>query len=652
MPREWPVNMPLPAMDCRIVQLRRAAPYLAALAIAASVCPSLFAGLPPHTHDHNFHLANAVETERLLRSGRVVGWSDFQLGGHLANGFYPPAVSAAIAGLHWAARGFLSWDAAYAILFLTFLATFSLGVFMLTRQLVGAWAAVACAAVALLWDRGGLFNGGWYFYVDLGVWPFGFSVAWTLATVAVLPQLFAQGSARRVATVSALIALAVLTHPFALVSLTLLVGLELAVWSAMRRISLRALVRTAVAFAAGLAISAWWWVPFALRSNELERYSVPPISVGQYARQLAILYGGDLISWWVFPFALLGTRMAWKRREPWGRWFALVSWGLLLSSTELLYAAARIDVRHGWLSILQPIRLQAIARLLLVALAVLAASAVATRAWRRLRSLRRRTMLAIATSAACLLAGGVYAARAHVKLPRGGAPHRPTCYSAAEERDLQSLLEALRGRLAGHRIAVDNHCLVLAASRIEVPFFKIGASPANLFAGKFSTEEPDALAHLGVAVVLSDGPRTGPLGDLPLLARRGRFQARSMSPRERVETSEPAARATIERWSDEEIRLNLEGPNEADVRLWVNYSPQWRAWQGDQPLPIQPVRVGEARLIGFRAMPGEVRLGFVARASTRVCQALSLLALGATLVALARELLRKRGFRGFAEASR
>src|SRR5260370_41467250 len=143
-------------------------PYLTVLLISFLVCPSLLVSLPPHSQDHNFHLANAVETELLLRSGRLVGWSDFQLGGYLANGFYPPAVSASIAALHWIGRGALSWDAAYSMVFRAFLVTFAISIFALVRPIAATWPAVATAAVALLWDRGGLFNGGWAFSLALG----------------------------------------------------------------------------------------------------------------------------------------------------------------------------------------------------------------------------------------------------------------------------------------------------------------------------------------------------------------------------------------------------------------------------------------------------------------------------------------------------
>jgi len=633
---------PFASMGARPSRLRGALPYLTVVLIALLVCPSLLVGLPPHSHDHNFHLANAVETERLLRGGRLVGWSDFQFGGHLANGFYPPAVSAAIAALHWIARGRLSWDAAYSIVVLAFLVTYAISIFALVRRIAGAWPAVATAAVALLWDRGALFNGGWYFYLNLGVWPFGFCVAWVLAALAVLPRTFNERGVGRVWAVAVFSALAVLTHPFALMVLPVLAGLQFVVWAAMGRIQLRGMLRAAVALGLGLALSAWWWAPFMLRSGELEKYAVPPVSVPLFLELLSKGSGGDLVSWWVLPGALVGTWLAWREREPWGRWCGLAGWGLMLFSTEIPYLPLRVDLQHGWLATLQLVRLQAVGRLFLMALAVRALFEAAKYARRRFPGFRRSWLVGAGAAAACGVAALLLAGK--LKVPRSGAPHRPTCYSRSEEIELRELLDALKPRLQGRRLAVGDgdHCLVLSVSLIEVPFFKIGRTPASLFGGKFSTEDPVVLGRVGVAALIGDAPIDGPLAGLPVIERRGRFEARALEPLARIEASDPAARVSVRHWSDEEIRLQLDAPGETDLRLWVNFSPQWKAAHEGQPLPVNVAPIGEARLIQLRSPPGAIRLQFAIRPSTRVCQAISLLAVAAMLGSLARRFVRKR----------
>jgi hypothetical protein len=305
-----------------------------------------------------------------------------------------------------------------------------------------------------------------------------------------------------------------------------------------------------------------------------------------------------------------------------------------------------VDLEHGWLATLQLVRLQAVARLLLTALAVQALFLGAQYARRPAGGLRRWWLVGAGAAAVCGAAVVLYAGPWKLKVPRGGAPRRPTCYSKGEEIELRELLDALKPRLKNHRIAVDNHCLVLAASLIEAPFFKIGPTPVNLFGGKFSTQDPAELGRLGVAALLrdgqSDGQSDGPLAGLPLLERRGRFEARALEPQARIEASDPMARISLDHWSDEEIRLQLDAPRETDLLLWVSFSPQWKAAYEGRPLPVQVAPVGDARLIQLRSPPGKIRLEFSTLPSTRLCQAISLLTLAAMLGSLAPKFRRKR----------
>jgi hypothetical protein len=392
----------------------------------------------------------------------------------------------------------------------------------------------------------------------------------------------------------------------------------------------------------GLALSAWWWVPFVLRSSQMEPYSIAPVSARQFFGLLSMGAGGDLVSWWVFPGAVVGTWFAWRGREPWGRWCALAGWALLLGSTELPYLPFGTDLGHGWLAILQPVRLQAVARLLLMALAVQALFLAAQYARRRVRGLRRSWLVGAGAAAVCCAAALLYAGPWKLKVPRGGAPRRPTCYSKSEEIELRELLDALKPRLKNHRIAVEHHCLVLAVSLVEVPFFKIGTTPANQFGGKFSTQDPAELGRLGVAALLRDGQSDGPLAGLPLLERRGRFEARALEPQARIEASDPMARISVDHWSDEEIQVQLDAPRETDLLLWVSFSPQWKAAYEGRTLPVQVAPVGDARLIELRSPPGKIRLEFSTLPSTRLCQGISLLTLAAMLGSLAPKFRRKR----------
>src|SRR5260370_25875592 len=95
----------------------------------------------------------------------------------------------------------------------------------------------------------------------------------------------------------------------------------------------------------------------------------------------------------------------------------------------------------------------------------------------------------------------------------------------------------------------------------------------------------------------------GPVAGFALGGRGGRFEARSLEPQARIEASDPVARISVQHWSDEEIRLQLDAPGETDLRLWVNFSPQWKAAHEGRPLPIHVAFVGAVRLIQVQTPP-------------------------------------------------
>jgi hypothetical protein len=628
------------------VDSRKTAYWLVAALIGILVCPSLLVGLPPHSADHNLHLASAVETERLLRTGRVVGWSDFQFAGHLANGFYPPLPALLVASLHWLTQASLNWDATYSIVLLIFLMTLSLSICALARPIVGDWAALVAAFTALLVDRGSWltpWGGGWYFYIYLGVWPFMLSVALVFAALALLREALLDRSPARLWGFGVLTTFAILAHPFALVLLPALASLQLLVWRTMRRVQSRALLSVLAFYGLGLALAAWWWVPFLMRRSQMEMFPLPP----QPARQLlSIVKTGiatDRIIWWVLPGALLGSWLAWQKREPWSRWCVLASWGLWFASTELPYLPFGLDLRHGWVANLQLVRFQIPARLLLIILASGGVFWLARLVWRRM------TRIVLICGAIAISSVGImlWIKPTTFRLPRSGAPHRPSCYTKTEESQLREILLLAKERTGTGRLALyssdpNRHCLALSASLIEVPFFKIGVTPANQFGGKFSTEDPALLADIGATALLTDEALPPALSVLPLLARLGSFQVRAIDPRPRVRATHPEARVTIPHWSDEDIRLLVDTPEQTRLQLFVDFSPEWQASQAGGMLETEVYPLGGARFLQVRAGSGELKFQFRALPSTRASNAISTIALAALLGFVGTQLIRAK----------
>ncbi|MFL5357507.1 hypothetical protein [Archangium sp.] len=604
-------------------RVERWAPVLAVL-LGTLLWPSVWWGVPPHSADHNVHLANAVEAERLLRSGRLVGWSDFQFAGHPANAFYPPLASLTLAGLHLLTGGVLGWDGSYAVVLGAFLGGFALALFVLLRPVLGPLWTLGVLALCLFVDRGGTYAGGRHWYLDMGVWPFGASVALVLAVLARLPRYLVEGGRREALVPGVLWGLALLFHPFALVLFFPLAALQGAFFwreaGGWRPVLLRGLAVSAV----GLGLAAWWLIPFLLRAPQAEHVGAPPLPLAKLGSGV---WGGELVPGlpgWVGPLALLGSAVAWRKGGAWGRWLVLATWGALVLTTDGPYRLLGLEKNHT-LEGLQVMRFRAVGRLLLGGLAGLAGRECFL-AWRARRwwTVGTLGLLSVAGVGTWRLRGGD---------PPGGTSEPPKqfqCYTAGEEAGLARLLHDVRPRLGEGRLALyspspHSHCLVLAVPWLERPFFKVGYTPATVFGGKFSTTNPLMLGRLGVTAVLMDASASGPLGGLPVLARQGRFEVREVRPLPRVGAVTPGAQARVLSWEDEAVRLRLTGPEPTEILLWMDWAPEWHATREGQEVPLEPALVEGARLMKLRAGPGEVVLRFGPSRGARPAALLSVL---------------------------
>jgi len=603
----------------------RWAPLVAVL-LGTLLWPSAWVGVPPHSADHNVHLANAVESGLLLRSGRLVGWSDFQFAGHPANAFYPPLVNLTVPALHLLTGGLLGWDGTYSVVLLVFLGGFALALFVLLRPVLGPLWALGALGLCLFVDRGGTYAGGRHWYLDMGVWPFGASVALVLAALARLPE-YLVGRGRREALVpGVLLGLGLLAHPFALVLFfPLAAPLVALVWKEAGG-GLQAPRRWLAVSAIGLGLAAWWLVPFLLRGGQAEHVGSPPQSL---TRLWSGIWGGELVPGlpgWVGPLAVVGSGVAWLKGGVRGRWLVLATWGALLLTTDGPYRLLGLE-KNRTIEGLQVVRFRAVGRLLLVGLAVLTvrelfATLRARHGWR-------------AGTLGLLACAGVGTWRLRGGDPSGGTSEPPKhfqCYTAEEEAGLEQLLrEALprmgQGRLALYNPSPHQHCLMLAVPRVERPFFKVGYTPATVFGGKFSTTDPVMLGHLGVTAVLMDAPADASLAGLPVLARRGRFEVREVPPLPRVVAETPGAWAEVLSWEDEAVRLRITGPEPTEVLLWMGWAPEWRATREGRKVPLEPALVEGARLMKLRAAPGEVELRFGPSRGARPAALLSVLTL-------------------------
>ena len=572
----------------------------------------------PLSGDHPAHLANAVETNRLLERGEVVGWSDFKFAGHLSSGYYPPLGALLVDGVHRVGAGRLDWDGALAISLV--LAAAAGGALLLAFFRSWAGSAVAFIAVVLaFWvDQGDLWVGGRFFFLELGVWPFVLSAFLAMGAIALIPPLLLHPTAGRILATAVLVGLSVLAHPFGLVLLALVGG--------SRAFSLRTLVRTrrwvaAVAAAAlGLLLAAWWLVPFMLRAGGVENWPADGVWGREALHLLAVgaVFRGAPAG--LLPWAALGALVALRHRGAGLRWALGLTILLWLVTWEPLWPRWARPVLEGG----QWVRLQIAGRWLFFALAAVGALTL-------LRTPARGAIPRRLIAAAALVAASVFMVRLD---HRRAAPGLGPCWSTSDDADLRALASDLRrgaGRLALYAPDENRHCILRAVPWAGRPYVKLGFTPADTFADKFWTVDPLLLQRIGVTAVLSDGPPPPSLGSAPLVQRRGRFEVHLLPELSRVESLSPGETVEVVAWTDERILLRVAGTqSEIPLRLYVTASPRWEAYEGGRRVPLRTVSIGGGRFLELIARPGLVDIQFspsIAERASALVSLISLLAL-------------------------
>jgi hypothetical protein len=578
----------------------RVRPFLLFLLLAAAAGGLSTFPLPANgqrSGDHPAHLANAVETERLLARGQVVGWSDFKYAGHLANGYYPPLAALLVAGVHRVGRPLLDWDAAYDACLLAVLCLGGALVFAFLRGLAGTAAALVGTVVAFWLDPGALWVGGRFFVLELGVWPFALSAFLVAGALAILPAVLARPTLPRLAALAVLVALAVLAHPFAVVMLGLLGPTRAALVPAPLR-TRPGILASLVSGAFGFLLAAWWLLPFAARAGGVERWPADGIHGHEALHLLATgaVFRGAPAG--LLPWALLGTVAGLRTSRRSGvLWAALAAGTIWFLTLEPLWPGRLV----GLLENAQWVRLQIAGRWLFFGLAGLGAVMLA-------RGLARaaswRTVLAGTGLVACTVA--------MVLGDRQPRMHLRACWPEADDavlRDIGRSLAQGSGRVALYSADTNHHCLLRLVPWAGRPYIKLGFTPADTVEDKFWTLDPTILARIGVTAVVSDGGWPAALAALPLVQRQGRFSVRGISPLPRAESLTPGADAQVVSADEERLLLRVSGPpGPVRVRLYVTSDVGWEATQGDRPLPLLDEHLGEGRLLTFRAEPGPVEL--------------------------------------------
>lgn len=595
--------------------------------------------------DHPTHLYQAwLLVERMLPSGRLTGWSDLRWAGYPALELYP------IGGPLWVALwraltfGQLGWEATYALALWAMLAANVAATYVAARRLAGPGAA-AVAALLVLFERGWPRQGGDHYAVDVGVWPVTMGVGPTLLCLErQWSWVSGRGGARTLAAACLLAGWALLCHPM-YVPVLLLAAPCVLVTALVRRIpSDRAAFGAAAPFVIGLALAAFWYVPFFAHraysepggapfrsltnigeglamATFLPQFWTPALVAGLVGLGLALARGGGLAALACFALALV-----------------LASSSTPLELSDALTALSGSVQQERFMIPLRPV-LCILAGYALAEAARLALARAPARAWTWRQQLAAAGVVA---AAAPLAAPALEAVVKQLVVPIVEFDHGP---DLEHRRDLLALCRWLRAEGRGADGAPPPRTAwqvgyghnEYASAPIYCGLAQVLDTPAETFLVRTGgITEPEVRA-LGVRWVIADHELQGRESYLAPVRSFGALHVYEVSgadPAARVSVLGPG-RARIERFEDERVVVRVEGAGPGTrVVVHLTAFPGWEATMNGRPANVGRGSLGLARasLIHVPAVDGVLELRY-RRGAAHVAGALATMA-GALVVGL------------------
>ncbi len=307
----------------------------------------LLTGSFPVSHDHPAHLFNAwLTSDVLLPAGHVSGFSDLWFAGYPANDLYGPGGSLWVTLFRYLTFGLLDYGTTYGLAIFGLMLLVPMSAYVLGRAFLGRTAGFV-GGMLLVMTKGGWYDLGWFWILEMGVWPFALGAAFSFIALAVTRRYLRRGGPAALAAAAVAVAAAIVGHPMSL----LVVGIAgpiLVVYHLLefgRAGVTRLFVRTALAIGLAVCLCGAWLIPFLTKSaytqklgeTWMELYDAFPV-----VAQLN-LFGPE----WrlVLGLAVVGVLIAVVRRN-----FAALTLAtcgaamILLASTDVLYHLRLFDV--------------------------------------------------------------------------------------------------------------------------------------------------------------------------------------------------------------------------------------------------------------------------------------------------------------------
>lgn len=587
-------------------------------------------------HDHPAHLFKAWQfyTEMILH-GRLGGYNHNWAFGYPINDITPCAAELWVIFYRLLTFGLLSWEGTYNLAFAGLMVFTGVATYTFTVRYFGRITA-ALAALLVVLDPGALYQGGWEWVSNFGVWPVSLSCCFVLMTCAKLEDVLRSSAERHLLLAGFWIALALWTHPLSLILLALVLPLLLLeYWLRGFSGTVHVWTRVAWSYAVGIGLASFFVVPMLTRAHYVFDRGSPGESVEQWARKVVELRVFDGNPLFITALGIVGALRALVVRRR-GAVLLTVGFGAcLLLATDLKFSLLHAERLMPGLVKLESDRLIMGCKLFGYPLAAYGATSIFTWSAERLvpnhrpRDLVRwLLLLGLATPFIAPTTKRIY--ETYV------AKHFDTEFPADFARDYTRLNRwALAQRQSTsdfYRIAYSTPSLELLQSASPMlsrtPVYLDNGTSAQQFSKFPSDLDPGLLEALSVKFVVSDRHLT----DSVFVPERsfGKLQAyRFANYRKERFTVIGLGQAELLTIEPDLIRLRMSdvGPG-TRLKLHVAAYDRWQAVQDNQTLPIRAANAFGHEYPFLMEVPvsnGSLEFRYVRRAVDWLGLALSLL---------------------------
>lgn len=330
-------------------RLREALPVLLITGAVGVLLWPLVSGEMPQTHDHTFHFTRAWHFfEHRLSQGHFTGWSDIWFAGWPAGEDYSPGADFLVTAIYIFTLGLLGWEATYAVSIVVVFLLICLAVYRFGRVYFGVTAGLV-GALFVLADHGRWSS--WNYTVFWGVWPFVLSGAFFLLSLVTLDRIFGRCRAVDVAACALWVGASFISHPVALIYYGMASPLLLVIRLPGAPHRLRSLIGASISLAVGFLLSAFWIVPFIVKSDWMAKFPTTQLKMEALAGQiwqgsLYLISSMPVFIW----LGVIGGALVLYRRHRMGMFLlAFTALNIYLFSDECYKVLLKLSPSFGYI---------------------------------------------------------------------------------------------------------------------------------------------------------------------------------------------------------------------------------------------------------------------------------------------------------------